>query len=301
MEKQNIFKHVDSLYTKLVECIIGEIPIDGSPEDITQKETREKNPPKGKIVRLKEGYLLGQEKALNLGKSNDSSLLYSEVVKKEKKETENIDDKIILPKVTKEPSSDTKTNTVKEKTLETRKKQTVTTKIDTKETTKKNDTTQKDVTKQSSKKSTKKSTKVSSDKPVEKVAKKPVDNKPKASSTKTPKPKSTKRADKIAFYIKDIKKYYGEVDEAFVATIVKNLGPAIYNKHAELVSCVEHKELETVRKNFLINKLGIDASRGVLDAAIQDVCEELEDAPKKYRATFYYALAKKFKKESVLS
>ncbi|MBA1419590.1 MAG: DUF2853 family protein [Epsilonproteobacteria bacterium] len=105
----------------------------------------------------------------------------------------------------------------------------------------------------------------------------------------------------MALYIKDIKKHYGEVDEAFVAIVVKNLGPSIYRKDAELVSCSDPKELDTVRRNFLMKKLGIEASQGVLDAAIQDVCTELKGVRTKYRATFYYALAKKFKKESVLS
>lgn len=113
--------------------------------------------------------------------------------------------------------------------------------------------------------------------------------------------KGSKRDEKIALYIKDIQKHYGEVDEAFVAIIVKNLGPSIYRRDAELVSCSDPKELDTVRRNFLMKKLGIDASQAVLDAAIQDVCTELKGVRTKYRATFYYSLAKKFKKESVLS
>ena len=135
---------------------------------------------------------------------------------------------------------------------------------------------------------------------------------PKKASTKTETKKSTekksskktaptKKAEKIALYAKDIKKHYGEVDSDFLEIIVKNLGPSIYKKDAELVSCSDPKELNTVRKNFLMKKLGIDASQKILDAAIQDVCEELKATPTKYRATFYYSLAKKFKKESVLS
>ena len=123
----------------------------------------------------------------------------------------------------------------------------------------------------------------------------------KAPAKKSAAPKASKRDEKIALYIKDIKKHYGEVDEDFVAIIVKNLGPSIYRKDAELVSCSDPKELDTVRRNFLTKKLGIDASKGVLDAAIQDVCEELKGVRTKYRATFYYSLAKKFKKESVLN
>ena len=131
--------------------------------------------------------------------------------------------------------------------------------------------------------------------------KKPATKKASTSTKKTATPKGSKRDEKIALYIKDIKKHYGEVDEAFVAIVVKNLGPSIYRKDAELVSCSDPKELDTVRRNFLMKKLGIDASKGVLDAAIQDVCIELKGVRTKYRATFYYALAKKFKKESALS
>ncbi len=113
--------------------------------------------------------------------------------------------------------------------------------------------------------------------------------------------KLSKKAEKIALYTQDIKKHYGEVDEVFVSIIVKNLGTSIYKKDAELVSCSDPKELDTVRRNFLVKKLGIDASNIVLDAAIKDVCEELKGVRRKYRATFHYALAKKFKKESALS
>ncbi len=124
-----------------------------------------------------------------------------------------------------------------------------------------------------------------------------VSTKKKATSGKA---KGGKRAEKIALYAKHIKKYYGEVDRDFLTLVVKNLGPSIYKKNAETISCSDPKELKTVRKNFLIKKLGIDASDGVLNAAIQDVCEELKSSRTKYRATFYYALAKKFKKESAL-
>ncbi len=114
-------------------------------------------------------------------------------------------------------------------------------------------------------------------------------------------PKGTKKAEKIALYTKAMKKQYGEVDESFLEIIVKNLGPSIYRKDAELVSCSDPKELDTVRKNFLIKKLGLKDDKDILNVAIKEVCEELKDSSKKYRAVFYYRLAQKFKKESVLS
>jgi len=132
------------------------------------------------------------------------------------------------------------------------------------------------------------------------VAKKDTDKPEEKKKPKTA-PKGTKKAAKIALYTKAFKKQYGEVDKDFIAIIVKNLGPSIYKKDAELVSCSDPKELDTVRKNFLIKKLGLEDDKKVLDAAIQEVCEELKDVSKKYRALFYYRLAQKFKKESALS
>jgi hypothetical protein len=111
----------------------------------------------------------------------------------------------------------------------------------------------------------------------------------------------SKREAKIALYTKDVTKHYGKVDEAFLEIIVKNLGPSIYKKDAESVACSDPKELETVRKNFLVKKLGMRESQEVLDTAIKEVCEEMKASRNKYRATFYYALAKKLKQESKLS
>ncbi len=132
------------------------------------------------------------------------------------------------------------------------------------------------------------------------VTKKETDNSPEKKKTKTA-PKGTKKAEKLVLYSKALKKQYGEVDEDFLEIIVKNLGPSIYKKDAELVSCSDPKELDTVRKNFLMKKLGLKEDKEILDAAIKEVCEELKASSKKYRALFYYRLARKFKKESVLS
>jgi len=215
------------------------------------------------------------------------------------------------PKAKKEPTSTKKTATTKKETP-VKKTATKKTTAKTKSTTTKIETDKKSVAKKPAVK--KSETKTATNKTsIKKVApKKTMEKKTgseKKASTKTakttgktePKKTTTKKAEKIALYTKDIQKHYGEVDNDFLAIIVKNLGPSIYKKDAELVSCSDPKELNTVRKNFLIKKLGIDASQKVLDAAIEDVCKELKATRKKYRATFYYSLAKKFKKESVLS
>ena len=119
-----------------------------------------------------------------------------------------------------------------------------------------------------------------------------------------PKGKTTpsKRDQKIALYTKDIKKHLGSVDEDFLAIVVKNLGPSIYRKDAESVACSDPKELETVKNNFLVKKLQLaKEDKEALDKAVADVCQQLKGVRTKYRATFYYMLAKNLKKESLLS
>ncbi len=89
------------------------------------------------------------------------------------------------------------------------------------------------------------------------------------------------------------------VDEGLLRNVARGLGPALYNPDAQLVSCSDETELETVRKNFLIKKLGL-ADGPELMEAIRDVCQATRELrSNKYRAVFYYLLTKKFGKESV--
>lgn len=81
--------------------------------------------------------------------------------------------------------------------------------------------------------------------------------------------------------------------------VTKGLGPSIYKKDAETVAGSDAKELETVKKNFLIKKLGLSDSPQ-LDDAIAEVVEQIGKSERnKYRAVVYYLLAVKFKKEGV--
>jgi len=81
------------------------------------------------------------------------------------------------------------------------------------------------------------------------------------------------------------------VDAEQLKAITKGLGPSIYNRDSSLVSCSDPKELDRVKANFLIKKLGLkDSPR--LDDAIKSVCAEY-DSNHKYRAVFYYMLAQK--------
>jgi hypothetical protein len=110
----------------------------------------------------------------------------------------------------------------------------------------------------------------------------------------------SKLQEKIELYKEAIKKFEPDFDEELLENITKSLGPSIYNKDSEVVSCTQAHELERVRNNFLKMKLGLDKSDEELDSAIKEVCEKMGTSnKKKYRAIFYYFLVKKFNKENL--
>jgi hypothetical protein len=109
----------------------------------------------------------------------------------------------------------------------------------------------------------------------------------------------SKLDDKVALYTKSANDLGLGLDEDFIAKVAKGLGPSIYNKDAETVSCSDSSETDRVKSNFLIKKLGLEDS-DELDAAIKEVCEKMGSSNRnKYRVLFYALLAKKFNKESI--
>lgn len=109
-----------------------------------------------------------------------------------------------------------------------------------------------------------------------------------------------KRDELIEKYTADIKEKFGESPNVDLLTkITIGLGPSIYNMDASKVSGTDDKELETVKKNFLIKKLGLKDSPQLLEA-IKTVTDRYGPSVKnKHRAVVYYMLTKHFKKESV--
>ncbi len=104
---------------------------------------------------------------------------------------------------------------------------------------------------------------------------------------------------KIDNYIANTAKIGVKIDADLLTAVTKGLGPSIHLKDAECVSCGDQSELDRVKKNFLLKKLGLDDSPA-LDAAIKEVCEEMGKSNRtKYRAIFYALLVVKFKKQSV--
>ncbi|MDO1514374.1 DUF2853 family protein [Maribacter confluentis] len=110
----------------------------------------------------------------------------------------------------------------------------------------------------------------------------------------------SKRDDLIEKYAADIKEKFGEnADMDLLKKVTVGLGPSIYNIDASKVSGSDQKELDTVKNNYLIKKLGL-ADDSKLDDAIKTVMDKYGSSNRnKHRAVIYYMLCKHFKKASV--
>jgi len=110
----------------------------------------------------------------------------------------------------------------------------------------------------------------------------------------------SKLEEKVALYVSEFKnKLQIKVDETLLTKVAKGLGPAIYNADACKVSGFDPKELDTVKNNFLIKKLGLSDGPN-LDQAIDSVMNQMGSSNRnKYRAMVYYLLTVKFNKQSV--
>ncbi|MCA8869542.1 MAG: DUF2853 family protein [Rhodobacteraceae bacterium] len=109
-----------------------------------------------------------------------------------------------------------------------------------------------------------------------------------------------KRDELIAKYADDLKNKCGMTpDMALLTKVTIGCGPSIYDADASTVAGSQASELETVKNNFLIKKLGLKDGPA-LDQAIVSVIDTYGKSERnKYRAVIYYMLTKHFKKESV--
>ena len=108
------------------------------------------------------------------------------------------------------------------------------------------------------------------------------------------------REELIAKYATDLKEKCGVTPDMDLLTKVTiGCGPSIYNADAATVAGSQQAELDTVKNNFLIKKLGLTDGAD-LDAGIDAVMEKYGRSNRnKYRAVIYYLLTVHFKKESV--
>jgi hypothetical protein len=110
----------------------------------------------------------------------------------------------------------------------------------------------------------------------------------------------SKRDELIEKYASDLKnKCDMSPDMDLLRKVTIGCGPSIYRADASTVSSSSKSELETVKKSFLIKKLGLKDTPK-LDEAIDEVIEIYGRSNRnKYRAVIYYMLTKRFRKSSV--
>lgn len=110
----------------------------------------------------------------------------------------------------------------------------------------------------------------------------------------------SKREELIQKYANDLRtKCNVQPDMDLLKKVIIGCGPSIYNDDASTVSGTDPSEIETVRNNFLINKLSLSDSPK-LDEGINKVLDLYGKSNRnKYRAVVYYLLTKHFGKESM--
>jgi len=110
----------------------------------------------------------------------------------------------------------------------------------------------------------------------------------------------SKRDELIVKYAADLKVKCGvSPDMDLLTKVTIGCGPSIYNSDSSTVASTDKKELDTVKNNFLIKKLGLKDGSD-LDKGIAVVIDQYGRSNKnKYRAVVYYLLTKHFKKEAI--
>ncbi|MFN4192168.1 MAG: DUF2853 family protein [Tabrizicola sp.] len=109
-----------------------------------------------------------------------------------------------------------------------------------------------------------------------------------------------KRDELIAKYADDLKnKCKVTPDMALLTKVTIGCGPSIYDNDAQTVAASDKEELERIKNNFLMKKLGLADSPKLMEGINAAVDTYGKSERNKYRAVFYYLLVKHFGKESV--
>ena len=109
-----------------------------------------------------------------------------------------------------------------------------------------------------------------------------------------------KRDELIAKYAEDLKTNCKVTpDMALLTKVTIGCGPAIYNADAATVAGSDASELETVKNNFLIKKLGLADSAALMEGINAAIDTYGRSERSKFRAVLYYMLVKHFGKEAV--
>jgi hypothetical protein len=109
-----------------------------------------------------------------------------------------------------------------------------------------------------------------------------------------------KRDELIQRYAEDLRNKCGMTPDMDLLTKVTiGCGPSIYNADSATVAASQPGELETVKDNFLVKKLGLGDGPELMEAIDSAIETYGRSERNKYRAVLYYMLTKHFGRESV--
>ena len=108
-----------------------------------------------------------------------------------------------------------------------------------------------------------------------------------------------KRDELIAKYADDLKnKCKMTPDMALLTNVTIGCGPSIYDADASTVAASDRDELERIKANFLVKKLGLKDGPALIDGINAAVETYGKSERNKLRAVFYYLLVKHFGREA---
>jgi Protein of unknown function (DUF2853) len=108
-----------------------------------------------------------------------------------------------------------------------------------------------------------------------------------------------KRDELIAKYADDLKnKCKVTPDIALLTKVTIGCGPSIYDNDASTVAASDKDELERIKSNFLIKKLGLKDGSNLMEGINAAIDTYGKSERNKLRAVFYYLLVKHFGRES---
>lgn len=108
-----------------------------------------------------------------------------------------------------------------------------------------------------------------------------------------------KRDELIARYADDLQnKCKVTPDIALLTKVTIGCGPAIYDNDAQTVAASDPEELERVKANFLIKKLGLKDGPALMEGINAAIDTYGKSERNKFRAVFYYLLVKHFGREA---
>lgn len=108
-----------------------------------------------------------------------------------------------------------------------------------------------------------------------------------------------KRDELIAKYADDLKnKCKVTPDMALLTKVTIGCGPSIYDNDAQTVAASDKDELERIKSNFLIKKLGLKDGANLMEGINAAIEAYGKSERNKFRAVFYYLLVKHFGREA---